>query len=120
MMETEFSIDFVKLESGKVPFIQFLDSLTLIEKAEVLSMIEEFRLIKTNCDNLPKSLSRNLRDGIFELRVRHTNKISRSLYFFLKDKKIIFTNGFVKKTEKTPNEEIEKAIKYRSIYKESI
>lgn len=119
-METEFSIDFVKLKSGKVPFIQFLDSLTLIEKAEVLSMIEEFRQIKTNNDNLPKSLSRNLRDGIFELRVRHTNKISRSLYFFLKDKKIIFTNGFVKKTEKTPNEEIEKAIKYRSIYKESI
>ena len=119
-METEFSIDFVKLESGKVPFIRFLDKLSLIEKAEILSIIEEFRLIKSKNENMPKSMSKFLKDGIFELRVRHTNRISRSLYFFLRDKKIVFTNGFIKRAEKTPTEEIEKALKYRELYLKDI
>ncbi|MBM2817002.1 MAG: Phage derived protein Gp49-like [Ignavibacteria bacterium] len=30
---------------------------------------------------------------------------------------IIFTHGFIKKTNKTPNEEIEKAIRYKNLYK---
>ena len=33
-------------------------------------------------------------------------------------KKIILTNGFVKKTQKTPKKEIELAKKYRKIYLE--
>lgn len=65
----------------------------------------------------PQTLSKHLRDGIFELRVRHTNKIIRSLYFYFVDKMIIFTNGIVKKTSKIPNSEIEKAIKYRKLHK---
>lgn len=112
----EFSIDFVKLESGNVPFYNFLDSLTKIERAEVLSFIEELRIVKSNNGVIPSKLSKFLQDGIFELKIRHRTRITRSLYFFLKDKKMIFTHGFIKKTEKTPTEEIEKAIKYRKIY----
>ncbi len=114
--QDEFIVDFVKLESGNIPFIQFLDSLTNIEKYEILALIEEFRLIKTNNEQMPLSMSRYLRDGIFELRARHQTRNTRSLYFFLQGKQIVFTNGFIKKTEKTRNEEIEKAIKYKKIY----
>lgn len=38
------------------------------------------------------------------------------MYFFVVGRKAILTNGFVKKTQKTPKEEIELAKTYRSNY----
>ena len=35
--------------------------------------------------------------------------LTRALYFFIYERKIILTNGFVKKTRKTPIEQIQKA-----------
>ncbi len=44
------------------------------------------------------------------------NDITRIFYFFVIGQKIILTNGFVKKTQKTPKSEIELAKKYRNDY----
>lgn len=77
---------------------------------KTIELLEEFG----NSLRLP--YSKSLDDGIFELRVKIGTDISRVLYFFVVDKKIILTNGFTKKTDKTPNEEIEKAKKYREDY----
>ena len=38
------------------------------------------------------------------------------MYFFYVDQHIILKNGFIKKTQKTPRNEIEKAKKYRADY----
>lgn len=101
---------------NKIPFVEFLDSLNKKDRAEFLALIDEFKELKSNNQNLPKSISKYLKDGVFELRVKHTNTISRSLYFYLENKKIIFTNGFIKKTERTPSNEIGKALKYKNYY----
>ena len=45
--------------------------------------------------------------GIFELRAKVGTDISRVLYFFYYEGRIVMTNGFVKKTQKTPREEIQ-------------
>ena len=42
--------------------------------------------------------------------------ISRVMYFFVVGRKAILTNGFIKKTQKTPKEEIERAKRYRADY----
>ena len=60
--------------------------------------------------------SKHLSDGIFELRVKSGTNISRILYFFYIEKKIILTNGFLKKTMKTPHDEIKRAKEYRADY----
>lgn len=44
--------------------------------------------------------------------------VSSVLYFFYHDGKIILTNGFIKKTQKTPRSEIIKAKEYRADYLE--
>ena len=44
------------------------------------------------------------------------SNITRILYFFVVGHQIILTNGFVKKTQKTPPEEIALAQKYRADY----
>jgi phage-related protein len=57
-----------------------------------------------------------LSDGIFEIRAKVSSNICRVLYFFYFGNQIILTNGFVKKTSKTPAKEIEKAKRYRKDY----
>ena len=49
-------------------------------------------------------LAKHLDDGIFELRTVQGNNITRILYFFVVGKTIVLTNGFIKKTQKTPSE----------------
>ena len=57
-----------------------------------------------------------MEDGIFEIRGKVGSDISRVLYFFYYGGKIILTNGFIKKTQKTPSKEIKRAKKYRKDY----
>ena len=51
-----------------------------------------------------------------KIRAKVGSDITRVLYFFCVDRKVILTNGFIKKTQKTPSGEIEKAKKYRDDY----
>ena len=67
-------------------------------------------------NGLREPYSKHLDDGIFELRAKVGSDITRTLYFFYVGKKIIMTNGFVKKQQKTPRNEIELAKKWRADY----
>ncbi|WP_367949861.1 type II toxin-antitoxin system RelE/ParE family toxin [uncultured Ruminococcus sp.] len=53
---------------------------------------------------------------MFEIRNKVGNDITRIFYFFVIGQKIILTNGFIKKTQKTPKTEIALAKKYRNNY----
>ncbi|MEZ5537377.1 MAG: type II toxin-antitoxin system RelE/ParE family toxin [Thiolinea sp.] len=46
-------------------------------------------------------------DDIWEIRAQHSNNIFRLLGFFDEGNFIVLTNGFQKKTQKTPKSEIE-------------
>jgi len=47
--------------------------------------------------------------GLYELRVKFASDISRIFYFLYDGEKFILVHGFVKKTQKTPTKELEKA-----------
>ena len=66
--------------------------------------------------SLREPYSKHLEDGIFEIRTKFGSDITRVLYFFVIGRKIILTNGFVKKTQKTPASEIALAKQYRADY----
>ncbi len=106
----KFDVNFYKEENGYCPVEQFLDSLDNKMKAKILKMI---MLLQQNGNELREPYSKSLGDGIFELRVKQATDITRILYFFVIGNKIILTNGFVKKTQKTPQGEIDLAKKYR-------
>ena len=115
-----YEIKFYKLSSGKCPVENFLDELDYKMRAKMLRMV---LLLKENGNDLREPYSKYLEDGLFELRAKQGTNITRVLYFFMFDKEIIITNGFVKKTQKTPRAEIELAKKYRKDYiarKESV
>ena len=63
-------------------------------------------LLEEKGTELREPYSAPLEDGIFELRCKLGSNITRALYFFYVGKRIVVTNGFVKKTQKTPPGEI--------------
>ena len=103
-----YSFDFAKV-GDKVPIIEFLDSLNVRERSKVFAFIE--KLVELKNAGLPpkENLSKLLTDGIFEMRVSFENRIARALFFYMAERKIIFSHGFVKKTQKTPQVEIQRA-----------
>jgi phage-related protein len=55
-------------------------------------------------------------DGLFEIRVQLGSDIFRIFCFFDRGQLVVLANGFQKKTQKTPKQEIEKALKIREEY----
>ncbi len=112
----KYSYDFAEI-NGKVPMIEFLDSLTIKERAKIFAYVEKLVELKSSGIQPKENLSKHLEDGIFELRVNFENRISRSLYFYDADKQIIFTHSFLKKEQKTPKSETEKAKTVRKLWR---
>lgn len=69
-------------------------------------------------DVLPAHYIKVLEDGICEFRVTLPNKEAR-LLFYIEDSTVYLMNCFIKKTQKTPRREIEKAKKIRKEYNET-
>lgn len=109
-------IYFYKSRSGKSPINNFLDSLSgkQVQKITwVLEIIEELQIV-------PKQYFKKLvnTDDIWEVRVISSSNIFRLLGFFDGGNLVILTNGFIKKTRKTPKKEIILAEKRKKDYLE--
>jgi phage-related protein len=94
------TVDFYRLPNNNNPVESFLDSLTGKQAQKVLwvlQLIEEL-------DIVPRQYFKKLVDseGIWEVRIQFGNDIFRLLGFFDGGNLLILTNGFAKKTQKTP------------------
>jgi len=58
-------------------------------------------------------------DGLYEIRVQLSSDIYRIFCFFAEGKLVVLANGFQKKTQKTPKQEITKALKIMEEYYEN-
>jgi phage-related protein len=69
-------------------------------------------------DKVPETYLKHLdgTDKLFEIRVQIGNDIFRIFCFFDEGSLIVLANGFQKKTQKTPKQEIEKALKIKKEY----
>lgn len=110
-----FDVEYYEKEDGTFPVEEFILSLDSKMQAK---MFRELDLLETFGNQLREPHSKPLGDGIYEIRAKVASDITRVLYFFVINKKIILTNGFVKKTQKTPDNEIALAKKYRKDYLE--
>jgi phage-related protein len=60
-----------------------------------------------------------LGDGIWEIRSRLSNRIARTL-FAVVDEEIVLLHGFIKKQQKTPQDELDLTKKRKKQYGENI
>ena len=109
----KYEVEFYEAPNGNQPAKKFLLSL---DKKMRAKMADTITILQDNGYELREPYSKHLSDGIFELRAKVGSDITRVLYFFYVDRCIILTNWFIKKTQKTPSKEIERAKKYRADY----
>ena len=95
-----FDVEFFEKSDGTFPAEEFILSQDVKMQAKLFRLLE---LLEVNGNNLREPYSKSLDDGIFEIRAKQGNNI---------------TNGFTKKTQKTPPGEIELSKKYRSEYEQ--
>ncbi|PHU33633.1 type II toxin-antitoxin system RelE/ParE family toxin [Pseudobutyrivibrio ruminis] len=106
-------VDYYSFEDGSNPIDSYLDNLGMKMLAKVQMSV---RMLEQFGTKLRMPYSKHLEDGIFELRAVQGNSIERVLFFFYVGDKAILTNGFTKKTRKTPKSEIELAKSRRADY----
>ncbi len=110
-----FCVEFYTKENGEKPAKEFLMSLDNKIKAKLVGIVE---VLEEKGNLLREPYSKHLEDGIFEIRGKVGTDITRILYFFYVDRRIILTNGFIKKTQTTPRRELELAKQYRKDFLE--
>ena len=101
MYEVLFYLD----KRGRCPTDEFLDKLESKIKAKVEKWMEK---LGEEGPNLPRPFADVVRGKVRELRIGFGSNHYRFLYFFF-GKKIVITHGFLKKIDRVPVEEIEKA-----------
>ena len=106
-----FTVIAYEKENGEIPVEEFINSLDIKMRAKVYGMLS---ILQDKGNLLREPYSKHLEDGIFELRCKVGSNITRVLYFFYYEGKIILTNGFVKKSQKTPQGEIKLAKERRA------
>ena len=110
---SKFEIIVYTKSDDSEPVSEFLLSLSPKMQAKVLRQID---MLAEFGNRLREPYSALLEDGIFELRDKQGSDISRVLYFFFIEKKIVLTNGFTKKTQKMPPGQLQLAKTYREDY----
>ena len=101
---------FYRTVGGKCPVQEFIDSLP----GKVAQKIVWVLKLLEDLDIVPSSYFKKLvgTEEIWECRIQFGSNTYRIFCFFI-DNSVILTHGFVKKSQKTPAGEIEKAEAYR-------
>ena len=107
-------VKFYKTQSGKIPVKEFLDSLNSKHAQKVAWVLE----LVEKLDQVPVQYFKKLKstDDIWEVRARIGSNSFRLLGFIDDDEFVILTNGFSKKSQKIPKQEIEIAEQRKADY----
>ena len=108
-----YDVEYYEKADGSRPAEDFILSQDAKMQAKIFAPLE---LLEIKGPGLWEPFSKPLGDGIFEVRAKQGSDISRVLYFFVVGRKVILTNGFIKKTQKTPSREIDRAQRYCADY----
>ncbi|MBQ4406450.1 MAG: type II toxin-antitoxin system RelE/ParE family toxin [Bacteroidales bacterium] len=70
-------------------------------------------------DKIPYHYIKYIKDGLYEFRVTHKNTEFRIFFIYDGEQIVVLFNSFKKKTQKTPQNEIDKALTLKKEYYES-
>ena len=104
----DWIIDYYKDAQGNEPAKEFLNSLSITARAKAMRLIE---FLSERGVLLKEPYTRQVKGKIRELRIKDMQGAIRILYFTYTGRRFILLHGFIKKTEKTPEREIEIAEK---------
>ncbi|WP_196595432.1 type II toxin-antitoxin system RelE/ParE family toxin [Pectinatus frisingensis] len=110
-------IEFYQKANGKIPVAEYLHSLPEKIRAKAILEIELLEKHGTVLkEPYVKYIQGKKYQGLWELRIKFSSDTARVLYFIFEGNTFVLLHGFTKKTNKTPVQELEKAIRYRKDY----
>jgi phage-related protein len=88
------------------------------QSAKVQEKIEYVLRIVRQVERVPKTFLQHMEgaDGLFEIRVEYGSNIFRIFCCFDQGNLVVLFNGFQKKTQKTPKEELDLAMRLMKEY----
>ena len=104
--DTPLAVIFYRTSSGREPVRDWLKSLP-VEERKIIG--EDIKTIQFGFP-LGMPLVRKLKSGLWEIRSMLPSRIARTL-FTLYEGDIILLHGFIKKSQKTPREDLDLALK---------
>ncbi|GAB6011249.1 type II toxin-antitoxin system RelE/ParE family toxin [Viscerimonas tarda] len=93
----------------------FLEFISALDEDVSLKIFYTLDILKTQ-DRISKKFVKYIRDNVYELRTEYEGNIYRIFFCFDKGNVVILFNGFQKKTQKTPEKEINRAIQLKNEY----
>lgn len=91
----------------RTPVLEYVKKLSIKERAKTVAYIV---LLRNSHGILNEPYSRYIGSGIRELRVDFSHNRHRVFYITVVERKIILLHAFLKKTPKTPKQEITRAL----------
>ena len=98
----------------RVPVLEYIRKVPIKDRAKIVAHIT---LLRDRGGRLDEPYSRYIHSGIRELRIEFTRNRHRIFYITVQGKKIILLHAFIKKTPKTPKQEIIRALNNFEDYK---
>lgn len=112
-----WQVEYYKKENGDIPVLDFLLTLNPKMRAKAFSEIELLEKHGTDLrEPYVKPIKGEKYKELFELRIKFSSDISRIFYFTFQNNTFVLLNGFTKKSNKTPTNELDRAIKYKKDY----
>jgi phage-related protein len=95
-------------------FLDFFDG----QPEKVKEKINQVLFLITVAERIPRKFFQHMAgtDGLYEVKVEFGSNIYRIFCCFDEGKIVVLFNGFQKKTQKTPSNEIDKALKIKNEY----
>ena len=93
-------------------FSDFIKKLSADEINKIRRALDLFKVE----DKMPRHFIKFIRDGVYEFRVNYGNNEFRIFFIYDGDTVVVLFNAFKKKTQKTPDNEIKKAVKLKEEY----
>ena len=101
-----------KIRAYKSYFTDFISSISEIEARKVFYVLDMMKIQ----ERLSTKFVKYIENGIFELRAEHGGNIFRVFFIFDEGNIALLFNGFQKKSQKTPQKEIELAKRLKNEY----
>uniref|UniRef100_A0AB33J835 Type II toxin-antitoxin system RelE/ParE family toxin n=2 Tax=unclassified Prevotella TaxID=2638335 RepID=A0AB33J835_9BACT len=101
-----------KIIAYKEYFNDFLQKLSVQERMKILRSLD----LLASEDRIPRHYIKFIRDGVYEFRVTYLNNEYRIFYIYDGHTIVVLFNCFKKKTQKTPDREIKKALNLKNEY----
>ena len=100
-----WTVEYYETDKKSCPVKEFIDSLPAPKMQA--KALRDIGLLESLGSEMREPFSKPIGSGLFELRIQFSSNIARIFYFFFYGKRIVLTNEFIKKTNRTLQREIE-------------